>query len=440
MSDSGSDPSSSDQMDAHRLERNSAITGQPKLTRNEKRAVWISGAAALVTLLGLFFGGLFVGFSIDNPFLPGFYWIANVIAAISTGTLASTMSGFLLVKYEHKMGRRGRLLIEGTGGFAVFLLVIWVNPQDKMFKAADAVFSELLSDCRAAAAIGDSGLNSNARESCIRLIKMYPLRPEPYWILGRWAHAKQANGFESAAALFRQALERYGIQANPITPASSDKLALSDARTPRVSNVLSHFNFAWGDYLLTAYSRNEIPLVKVLDGFHEIIDASYVMTDKLLNENSDPDIWDRAYDARAKVYLYTFFLEGRKDTGYLTRALSAYEAALEKEKKFPLLLQYHKFVCLVLLEAQNAQHQEKASEMVREMLHSWSAFFSEKEIQNERQVFKELFIEAMANSREEPWRLTRAFGSVKFGGEEIRAFFLREPLLRAQLNDKVGQL
>jgi hypothetical protein len=409
------------------------------LTKGERRAVWAAAAAGLLTLAALFFAGLFTGLRADNPFLPGFYWIANVIAAVSSGILASTISGFLTVQFEKQIGRRGRVLIQGTGGFAVFLLVMWANPQNQMFKLADSVFASLMSDCEK---VGDGAARSNVRESCEQLISRYPLRPEPYGLLARWTHINRRDEYDEAARLYRRAVELYGVR-SPITRSSGmslKTLPLLPAQWIRLSQDLSGFSFAQGDHLLTAYSRGQMSAAELAAGLDEIVEASYLLSDHVLSEKSDLDIWARVFDVRGKIALYRYFVDGRKDVGHLRRAVAAYEDAISREKDFPLMLQYHKFVTLVLLRSMEMPEGEAAGETLSQMLHGWAAYFDAKWVQSERSHLKETLTQVLENRRAEPWRVTRVFGSVELGGTEMQAFFNSQKVLTEQLRQRVNEL
>jgi hypothetical protein len=414
------------------------------LTSDEKRRIWISAAVALAVLLVLFFVGLFVGSGVrtDSVFLPGFYWIANVIAAVASGMLASTISGFLVVKFEgtrKTAGKNVRYLIQGTGGFGVTLLVFWANPQSKMFTLADTLFLSLVSDCEQAARVGDGGLRSNARESCIRLISLYPYRPEPYSFLARWTNLNKDDGSGEASYLFRKAVKLYGL--DPIVQGSVKKVSLSPVQLVRLSQDMSSFSFATGDYWLTTYSRGGLSLNRVLLGFDEVVEASFILSDELLNSDSDPNIWARAFDVRGKSYLYEFFLKGGQSIELLKKAATTFDTALTKVPDHPLVLEYHRFVVQVLLFSHfEPTERERTANAFRQVLGNWDSYFGTREFQVDRAAFKQFFSQVVKNERPEPWRVTSIFGSKKFGGAEIRDFIIGDPPLLAKLNDRIRDL
>ena len=413
---------------------------RPRLTRKERKVIWICAALALVALAALFTLAMVGKFQIDERFLLGFYWIANVIAATAAGILTSIVSGFLVVSFKKDIGKNARLVIEGTGGFAVFLLVMWSNPQNQMSKLADTVFLSLLSECEQAAHVGNEGRNSNARESCRRLIASYPRRPEPYSYLARSIHIYDRDSAGTSAQLYEKAISLYGLPLSSLDAQTVKHIVLTPIQSIHLMQDLSSYGFAKGDYLLTAYSRHEISRRDVLGGFDGIIYSSRLLSDGLLTMDSDSKIWARTFDIRGKLALYGYFLDSAKNVKYLREAVMAYEAAIQREKDYPLMLQYHKFVGLVLLESNNLKGDESAVSVLQKILDGWSAHFRAQWVYPERGVYKEFFSRIVRNDRQEPWVVTEPFGSVEMAGSEIKAFLNREPTALAKLKVNIQNL
>ena len=121
------------------------------LTRRERFWIWSSSAAVLLSLLALVFVALVFNVRTDNPFFLIFVYLLEIIAGISAGILSGTVIGFLKIEIERRVSRGTRIFIQGTGGFAVFLLVMIMSPRQQMANIADRIFFAQLADCRRAA-------------------------------------------------------------------------------------------------------------------------------------------------------------------------------------------------------------------------------------------------------------------------------------------------
>lgn len=409
------------------------------LTQNERRIVWIAAATGLLILLALFFIGMFTEIRATNPFLDGFYWIANVIAATSAGALAATISGFLKVVLERKFGQHGRILIQAGGGFAVFVLVLMANPKNRMFELADELFASLLFECQQAVEIGNT-LHPNGRELCQRFTEIYPFRPEPWRYLARWVHInEQEKGFKKASELYQRAVALYGLAVDPVTETSAEGVDLTPVDRARVSETVSGFMVTRADYALSAFARREIDEHQLKRELDQSLAASRMITDCLLTSESDPFIWGRALDVRGKIYLYRYEILDRR-IDLLFDAEHAYDQAIDKNPTFKLLLMYHRFVVYLLQASEIPDRNQKASAEVREMLALWDDYVGNPNSQWEIGAFKRFLKDVMENRREEPYRVSRPFGSHQFGGAEIESFLRREPDLARMIQERIDSL
>lgn len=408
------------------------------LTRVERRVIWISSALLLLILVCLFFFGLFLDVRIDNPFLPGFYWIANVVAASAAGILASTISGFFKLKLERKFGRKGRFFLQATGGFAVFVIVIIINPRSQMFQLADTLFANLIQDCKQS--ISDPQSYPNGRALCEKVAQQYPNRPEPWRYLGTWTHRNKptVQGFGEAAGYYEKSVNLYGYHTGS-RDLHSPMTDLSDYDRIGMSEALLGYAFSNADHALSEYgtvTHEESLLASNLENSDLAFD--YALT--LAGDQADPILKAKALDGRGKIDLYRFCILDAGEAS-LKAALNYYDEAINLNTRYSMFLKYHKFITILLLngyEGQSSQIQdEQETSSFDSFLSDWDIYMDNQYNAKYEPRIKEMMRQILDNRREELYVITRPFGSKKYGGSEFSAFLARHPDMKQRLADLV---
>lgn len=405
-----------------------------QLTLGERRVIWASSALLLAILVGLFFAGLFLNVRADSPMLPGFYWIANVVAATAAGVLASTITGFFKVYLTRRFGSKGKYVVQATGGFAVFLIVMWSNPRSQMFDLADRVFSSAILSCRQA--LSDPQTFPNGRALCEEVARQFPNRPEPLRYLGTWTHRNDptVDGFQHAAEYYSKALFLYGVdltcKKEPCVRADVDayeKIELAEA--------LLGFAFSNADWALSSFGSghsNADNLRSDLLQSTRAFDIAIVVG----NDSADPIFLAKAYDGLGKISLYSFFILGG-GSGEIAQAISLYQKAINLKTRYGFFLRYHKFLALLIehsgLSENDIGAQEEERIAFEDFINDWDSYIDNQyNVKFEPQI-KRMFRQMVANSRNEEYVITRPFGSTLFGGDGFRSFLDREPLLARKL-------
>ena len=178
----------------------------------ERYCLWISAGLILCSLLALVFVALVYDVKTTSPLFVVFVFMLEIVAGMCAGILAGTIVGFFKVELEAYVGPKSRMLIQATGGFAVFLVVMSMSPRDQMSRIADTIFHAQLADCRNATSSAEPG--ADAEGLCQAVISSYPNRPEPLALLGRYTHRNSSlhpNNLIKARDYLQRAWNLYGI-------------------------------------------------------------------------------------------------------------------------------------------------------------------------------------------------------------------------------------
>ena len=207
---------------------------QSLITR-QRLWIWISSALVLLSLLVLVFIALIFEVRTTNEFFLLFIYLLEVITATSTGILAGATIGSFKITLEEKLSTNQRVMVQAAGGFAVFLVVIFISPRQQMFNVADAIFSTQIVNCRLA--VQDQ--TPAAESLCRAVAELYPGRPEPLNLLALLKHRTaplRAADLAEAYEYSLDALKLYGIESDQ--PADELAADLSDDLSPSQLSML----------------------------------------------------------------------------------------------------------------------------------------------------------------------------------------------------------
>jgi hypothetical protein len=434
------------------VERTPTPEEMQRLTQGERRAIWISAALFLACLFAFFAAAAFLGNNVEdrNPFLPFVYYLTEVIAATAAGVLASTISGFFKIELERVLKHKGRLFVQATGGFAVFLIVMIASPRHQMGQLAELLFASQLQSCTQG--LPDIRAHPDAEQQCLGLTEEYPLRPEPWRYLAQYTHrqATQTSQFALAAQQYEKALhlyrakEREGYWLFPkqsVPPIAVEALrgfgaANADATLhaygdriraggPTDSPSDCQRNHALSEHERSELDRSESALKAVL---------SYTAEDEILNRTA-------AYDALGKIALYRYYLDGGKQA-QLDEASGDFEKALEIPSEFRFFHRYHQLIAaLESTPMPNASTEvTRAAEVVifRDLLENYPTAISSPANAQFAQSVATMLRQMAANVRPEAFEITVPFGSRCFGGPAFSRFLHDETQLEVELAAAVG--
>lgn len=406
-----------------------------RLTKQERQIIWIASAIFLAVLLILFFLGLFLPVKTEHPFLPGFYYITEIIAATSAGILAATVAGFFKLELERKVGKSGRITLQATGGFVVFVIIIFISPRTQMSNLANQLFGSLVSDC--AQAVADQQTHPNAKALCIELAKRYPKRPEPWRYLAMWHHRNMGglSDLKKASEYYFKSVSLYGVSFNEKCWRIKDDL-LNPLEKISFLEVLAKYAGANADYVLANHNINKTEPTVLENGLTDS-EKSINLIIEMADSNTDPSITGAGYDILGKINLYRFFLLPNKEKSRLDYAIDSYDKALSLGTNFNIYLNYHKLFALSLKHCCDDKISDNNIDIERNVfnnfLQSWNNDLdnpTNAPWASQTRAFTKMMIN---NSRVEQFAVTLPFGSTLFGGKEFGLMLKRHPALMERL-------
>ena len=182
------------------------------MTRWERRSLWISSTLILLSLLALVYAAMVSEVRTTSQFLFVFVYLLEIIAGLCAGVLAGTIVGFFKVRLEQRVSTGGRVFIQATGGFAVFLIVMLMSPREQMSKVADLIYETQLAECHNA--VNSTEPSADAEARCKAVIEAYPNKPYPLFLLGRFKHRTSSlrpENLATARDYLTRALDLYRI-------------------------------------------------------------------------------------------------------------------------------------------------------------------------------------------------------------------------------------
>ncbi len=387
----------------------------------ERKLLVISAIIFIVILLALFTAGIYFGDGNKSPFLQPFFQLANVIAAVSAGIMTSNLSGFLDVDLEAKFGKKRKALIRAGGGFAVFVLVLTLNPRNVMFDAAEKVYAVRHSEC-----VQATGATPNARNGlqvCEVLVKDYPNRPEAHAALALYHGRKDRteSGYVKSLTSYREALRLYGIS----EPEEKEQYnALDDSSSVKnnaVETALRYATITAEKALLLRFKTN--PVVEIADlefsSFFNTLDA----IETNISDGTDTQLTAVIKDLRAKMMLYESFSRTQGiDNTTIQKVAHIYENIANMELPIGFVPSVNWLVMQTCNDYQNdGSWTEKTTESFENMLTKWQTVV-QHDIANIA-FFKDHMKELIGNKRKEPYSVILMLGSNNICGSGMQKYF-----------------
>jgi hypothetical protein len=393
-------------------------------------------------LLTLFFVGLFFTIRADHPFMAGFYHVSEVIIAIAAGIIASTITGFFKLEIDQKIGTQGRFVIQACGGFAVFVLVMYLSPRQKMHDLSSLVFSHLISDCKSA--LGSTTISSQSRAVCVELTHAFPSRAEAWELLGRLDHMRSSrDSAQSAMTSFAKAIAVWGLR-EPTIAYGDAYSGLSNQDRIDVSELLRHYAYARGTVLVgdgRAAQRAATDYDRELTNIVQIVNNAL----KIAGPDPDSDFVVDMHDIRGKLYYYRHFQVGDDgESSWLGKARREFEAIADAPDGCNVWPRYHVFLAATVLAEASAQgpcHPELTALLDALMAETKrcavlqgleSNFWT-----NYKFVITGMFV---YDDRDEAFELTSELGSHQFGGSSVMAFAKCNATAIASMTQLLGRL
>lgn len=400
------------------------------LTRKDQRLLLWASLTFFVVLLALFSLAAVFGERLSRPFVDPTLWLANIIAAISAGIVASALSGFLDLRLKQNLGPRWAMRIRAGGGFAVFVIVLLVNPRATMKDAADYTFTQAASEC--AASISDRTSSAASGVACDELVSSFPENPRSWYLRGilRYRAAQSIpehkRAFEDFAHSVTLALNGRGVEA-----VSAAELAPEAARAPYLIDLLMRYGSALSDLSL-------LRLKDGIAGFAEIsptldrAERSISLAVALLVPHADPSGLARGYDFLGRLEFYRAFLDPGGDplrrlnqaTDHFARAA---QPVADRSRKF-LPMFYELYTSVIIDARAGGPWSERTLSLSTGIIPEQQRYFRstdptfQRDFGSSVRYLKELF----SNVRPDAYLITAPLGSREFGGSEFQSFLVAE--------------
>jgi len=384
-------------------------------SRHQKRLTWAC-LALLVALILLTTIILALGLEDTGPYAGQLIFLLNVTVAISAGVIASSITGFFELFFRKRLGRYGEFSLRAAGGFAVFVLVMYMSPSNQIEKF-DAKYARSLSACEAA--VLDSA--GDAESLCKTLAKAYPHEAQPRKLLARYWHINQ-NGAEDllrARNGYREALELLNINIDTLSRTSS---AFGDEQGQAadwgeilrraISSSADHALAVWQEGGTTEQARRSLD---ALLGPLAFLDRHYTPQAGVIAEAST-----RTIDARVRFYLA--ILDPKSVETHLSASLDRFRHTMNDGRQY-----FHReleaLVVLGALEQFQTDHDHAAikREIADALPELWNAQTAHRNGAQSTDAFEKIVAAYRLGDRNEHYRVTQLIGSSAYFADDFEA-------------------
>lgn len=413
------------------------------LSRAERRCVWISSTLVLLTLLVLVYVSLVSNVRTESQFFLVFIYLLEIIAGLSAAILSGTIIGSFKIKLEKHVSKTLRISLQATGGFAILVLVMMMSPRQQMSNVADAIIEAQVADCRSA--VNSTEPAADAEGRCEALIRRYPNRPEPLFLLGRFTHrrssldpsklAKARNYLQNAASL-------YGFKpGKPVEELVDD---LSDYQLSVLRDVVYGAAVATADADLRAFgnhqetkdTRNIDPTkkAKAISSLKQANEYLRLARD-LGNIGGGADYRIRTLGVTGVIKIYIAYLQNELNSEVLKNAEKTFRDAIKINPNYAVFQNYNIFV--VTAHRAYTFSDQAALSAAKEALSKYIQALP-KELENRENAsfegrMKNWLKRIVDNSRNDPFVVTRPIGGKAIAGGSIACFFTEHPKLKTEL-------
>jgi hypothetical protein len=401
---------------------NEQMAPPPKLTARERRYLWSASAAFLLMLLLLFFTGLFFEFRPDNALMAGFYYVSEVIAACAAGIIASTITGFFKLEIEKQIGATGRITLQACGGFAVFLVVLYLGPRQKMQDLSSILFSHLISDCKLA--LTSTKISSQSRATCVELTHSFPSRAEVWKLLGRLDHMRDLHGSQSAVSNFEHAIDLLGLKDPATTDYGGRFSNLSKLDKIEISELLRLYAYARGNLLVSSRQsgkRSDADYDNELANIERIVQNAIAVT----GAHADDDFVSDTHDILGKLYFYRHYQIGDDGKQWLRKAKDQFAQIVDLPNGCNLWPKYHYFLVSAILADENASDScnSEIADLFKNFVLEIRRCATMTGLDPDFWSSSKFILTSMlSNDRDELYEITSKLGSRQFGGATVETF------------------
>ena len=408
------------------------------MTRWERRSLWISSILILLSLLALVYAAMVSEVRTSSPFFLVFVYLLEIIAGICAGILAGTIVGFFKVRLEQRISTGGRVFIQATGGFAVFLIVMIMSPREQMSRVADLVYEGQLAECRSA--VNSTEPSADAEARCKAVIEAFPNKPEPLFLLGRFKHRTSSLRPENlviARDYLTHALDLYRI--GPDDSARTISRGLSDFHLSVFRDVLYAAAVSTADADLRAFG--------LADGSPEAALAALEKADRLLKLADELGRLGAGAGYRRRVIgvmgvslIHEAHLRDALDSETLKRAERIFRDAIEIDPKDSYFQQYNLFV--VTAHRAYAFEEPSALPTAKDAITRFVEALPHELENRENASFEGRITRWLTgivdNTRDDPFMVTRPMGGKAIAGESIARFFDEHPKMKSRLLESLS--
>ena len=410
----------------------------PRLTRRDRYFLWISSALILCSLLALVFVALVFDVTTTSPLFVVFVYMLEIVAGMCAGILAGTIVGFFKVEIEAYVEPTSRVLIQATGGFAVFLVVMLMSPREQMEKVADTIFDAQLADCRNATSSAEPG--ADAEGLCQAVISRYPNRPEPLALLGRYTHRNSSlhpDNLIKARNYLQRAWNLYGIPLDATVELLAEDY--SDYQLSVLRDVVYGAAVTVADADLRAYGIGKGSKQAAVQSLDKSL-AFLQLAERLGRSGGGSSFRIRVGAVMGVVRIYSAYLGGMLDCAALGHAQSRFEETIAIDPANSQFQHYNVFV--VATHRSYHFNDEKALVVAKKALQEFIAALPNLLEDRKHASFEGRIGNWLAgvvkNTRDDPFVVTRPIGGKRIAGESMKRFFSDNPEMKAALLESAG--
>jgi len=393
----------------------------------ERKLLVISAILFFIILLTLFTAGIYFGEGNKSPFLQPFFQLANVIAAVSAGIMTSNLSGFLNVDLEAAFGKKGKAIVKAGGGFAVFVLVLALNPRNVMFDAAEKFYAVRHAEC--VQATGTAPNARNGLQVCEELARDYPNRPEAHAALALYHGRKDRtkSGFVKSLASYREALRLYGVK----EPLNKDQfkclVECSSVKNSVIETALRYATITAENALFLRYKTNP-----AIDIDNQVFDSINTMIDGIegtFTSDTDTQLTAATNDLRAKVMLYEDYSKLEYiDNQTIQYVANIYENIAGLELPIGFVPSVNWLVTQTCNDYSNENSwTEKTNASFENMIVRWKSVIQYDT--SNIAFFKNHLVELVENKRKEPFSVALMVGSEHICGQGMKEYFSDQQIM-----------
>lgn len=398
------------------------------LTRKDQRLLLRSSLTFFVVLLALFSLAAVFGERLYRPFVDPILWLANIIAAVSAGIIASALTRFMDLTLRQNLGPHWPSQVRAGGALAVFVIVLLINPRVTMKDAADYTFTQAASECMAA--IADRGSSAASGVVCDELVRSFPENPQSWYLRGvlRYRGAQSIPEHERAFDNFAYAAT-LAFNGRSLGTVGAAELGPEATRSSFLIDLLMHYGSALADLSLLKLKEGVADFATIAPALDQA-EHSISLAVALLEPHEDPSGLSRGYDFLGRLAFYRAFLEPGADPLHrLTLAADHFARAArpvaDRSTKF-LPMFYELYTSVVIDARAGGRWSGRTLSLSTGIITEQQRYFrsTDPNLVRDFGAAARYLKQVFSNVRPDAYLITAPLGSTEFGGPEFQSFLV----------------